>query len=234
MKNQYFGDINDYKKYGLLRNLANNGQYKIGVCWMLTADDGRSDGKFITYLNDPRRYRQYDPVLFDLLQKWVISENNRNVSVAENIGILPNAEYYSEFLTDSQSDRAAYFKEMKEKLSTCDLIFFDPDNGIETKSKIKGRQDSAKFIYWDELDATFQSGQSILIYQHFPREERTSFIHRIVNEIQVRLNPSKVYWLQTSQVVYFLAVQKKHSDYIVTRIKSLDEQWGSQIQAGYR
>ena len=124
MKNQYFGDINDYKKYGLLRNLANNGQYKIGVCWMLTADDGRSDGKFTTYLNDPRRYRQYDPVLFDLLQKWVISENNRNVSVAENIGILPNAEYYSEFLTDSQSDRVAYFKEMKEKLSTCDLIFF--------------------------------------------------------------------------------------------------------------
>ena len=234
MKNQYFGDINDYKKYGLLRNLANNGQYKIGVCWMLTADDGRSDGKFITYLNDPRRYRQYDPVLFDLLQKWVISENNRNVSVAENIGILPNAEYYSEFLTDSQSDRVAYFKEMKEKLSTCDLIFFDPDNGIETKSKIKGRQDSAKFIYWDEIGATFQSGQSILIYQHFPREERTSFIQRIVNEIQVRLNPSKVYWFQTSQVVYFLAVQKKHSDYIVTRIKSLDEQWGSQIQAGYR
>ena len=39
MKNQYFGDINDYRKYGLLRILSTYGPIKTAVCWMLTPDD---------------------------------------------------------------------------------------------------------------------------------------------------------------------------------------------------
>ena len=35
MKNQYFGDVGDYGKYGLLRHIANNG-IKIAVNWYLT------------------------------------------------------------------------------------------------------------------------------------------------------------------------------------------------------
>ena len=44
MKNQYFGDVNDYRKYGLLRVFANQAAFNIGVCWMLTPDDERRDG----------------------------------------------------------------------------------------------------------------------------------------------------------------------------------------------
>lgn len=39
MKNQYFGDINDYRKYGLIRLLTGAGKLKTTVCWMLTPDD---------------------------------------------------------------------------------------------------------------------------------------------------------------------------------------------------
>jgi hypothetical protein len=80
MKNQYFGDVNDYQKYGLLRLLANDGQFKIGVCWMLTTDDGRSDGNFTAFLSKPQAWHKYDPPLFDLLHKWVISDRSRNVT----------------------------------------------------------------------------------------------------------------------------------------------------------
>jgi len=61
MKNQYFGDINDYGKYGLLRILAGFGELKIAVCWMLTPDDGRRDGRLIQYLKQPEKWRKYDP-----------------------------------------------------------------------------------------------------------------------------------------------------------------------------
>ncbi len=44
MKNQYFGDVNDYLKYGLLRQLSNEGRFKICVCWMLTEPDGTTEG----------------------------------------------------------------------------------------------------------------------------------------------------------------------------------------------
>ena len=37
MKDKYFGDVNDYKKYILLRLLSKNGKLKVMVCWMLTA-----------------------------------------------------------------------------------------------------------------------------------------------------------------------------------------------------
>ena len=45
MKNQYLGDINDYRKQGLLRLLSGMGELKTGVCWMLTPDDGRTNRK---------------------------------------------------------------------------------------------------------------------------------------------------------------------------------------------
>jgi len=38
MKNQYFGDVQDYRKYGLLRQLTAMGQMSLGVG--LDADSG--------------------------------------------------------------------------------------------------------------------------------------------------------------------------------------------------
>jgi len=98
--------------------------------------------------------------------------------------------------------------------------------------KIKGRRDSAKFIYWDEIGETFQSGHSILIYQHFDEKNGHCSSSATVKEIQARLSPSRVYWFRTPHVVYFLGAQKKHSDYIAYRVKSVEQQWGSQIQIG--
>ncbi|MCJ7618838.1 MAG: hypothetical protein MUP64_01300, partial [Anaerolineae bacterium] len=69
MKNQYFGDVNDYRKYGLLRVLTNGGEIKAAVCWMLTPDDGRGDGGFTSYLEQPDKWRHFDPLLFDHLRE---------------------------------------------------------------------------------------------------------------------------------------------------------------------
>ena len=51
MKNQYFGDVNDYKKYGLLRGLSCDGAIKTFVCWMLTESDNRIDGNKRIFLS---------------------------------------------------------------------------------------------------------------------------------------------------------------------------------------
>lgn len=44
MKHQYFGDVNDYRKYGLLRTLAKD-DIHILINWMLTPNDGSADGR---------------------------------------------------------------------------------------------------------------------------------------------------------------------------------------------
>ena len=43
MKNQYFGDVNDYRKYGLLRAISLNTDWNLLVAWMLKPDDGGPD-----------------------------------------------------------------------------------------------------------------------------------------------------------------------------------------------
>ncbi len=45
MKNQYFGDINDYRKYGLLRAIQSKGEARLLVAWMLTENDGSRDSR---------------------------------------------------------------------------------------------------------------------------------------------------------------------------------------------
>jgi hypothetical protein len=68
MKNQYFGDINDYHKYALLRALLKGGKIKLLVAWMLTNDDNGPDGNKRRFLkNVKKKWRELDPDLFDFL-----------------------------------------------------------------------------------------------------------------------------------------------------------------------
>lgn len=92
MKHQYFGDINDYRKYGLLRLLSDRGTITTGVCWMLTANDGGNDGNQRDYLVDRQQFRHFDPRLFDFLSGCGIRPTdpmeNRTVRSLENEDIL--------------------------------------------------------------------------------------------------------------------------------------------------
>ena len=78
MKNQYFGDINDYRKYGLLRLLQSTGNGRLLVAWMLTPDDGSRDGGRRSYLRDPGAWNRYEAELFsglaDLLRAPFVPE----------------------------------------------------------------------------------------------------------------------------------------------------------------
>jgi hypothetical protein len=72
LKVQYFGDKHEFRKYLLLRSLAAH-DFKIGVCWMLTPNDGRADGNMRTYLDEgaTSEWRHYDEALYDLLASEV-------------------------------------------------------------------------------------------------------------------------------------------------------------------
>ena len=73
MKDQYFGDVNDYRKYGLLREILASANVRLGVCWMLTAPDSRTDGAHVAYLDNPKKYRVFDCELFDWLEHFRIN-----------------------------------------------------------------------------------------------------------------------------------------------------------------
>jgi hypothetical protein len=51
----------------------------------------------------------------------------------------------------------------------CDLVFFDPDNGIETPSVARHSPKGGKYVFWEELLSFWERGQSLLIYHHLNR-----------------------------------------------------------------
>ena len=133
MKHQYFGDINDFLKFSLLQSLCGGERLSLGVCWMLTPDDGSTDGSLTRYLNEVDRWRKYNPVLFDRLSNGVFAESSRSVLFLEASNLLPRAEFHSNYLTDDLVDQLFYFSAVQRKFAKMDLLFFDPDNGLENQ-----------------------------------------------------------------------------------------------------
>lgn len=219
MKEQYVGDINDYRKYALLRRLARGGFTRIGVCWMLTPPDGRNDGSLLSYL-DKADHRHLDPPLFELLGTVRNAPDLRRLVLIEESGIIPSATYVNRLVPDGFIERQAWFSHVLESLKDTDLVFFDPDNGLNVRSVSKGQVNSSKYLYRDEVRVTYGAGHSILIYQHFPREERGGFVRRIADDLCALAPVSEVWVFRTSHVAFFLVTQPKHRFYLAPEFEA--------------
>ena len=124
-------------KYGLLRAISEG--KCLGVAWYLCTDSGstkKGDGRHIDYLKHEKKWQHLDCELFDAL-KGLVGEGKRSVAEIKKSGILGKAVF-----ADKPVDvvgipvrcrehwRHEWFEQVKDKLSCCDLVFADPDNGI--------------------------------------------------------------------------------------------------------
>jgi len=230
MKNQYFGDINDYKKYSLLRILSGYGQIQTSICWVLTEDDTRNDGSRIKYLEKPEKWQGYDPVVFEHLRENVLKKGVRDVHIIERGDILPNCSFYREYVHDDNSLRDEFFKEFRDFSKGTDLVFFDPDNGLEIKSVPRGRKGSSKYVYWDEVRASYEAGHSLMIYQHFPRKPRELFLRNLVRKFKDIVGTHRVFSYCTYHVTFLLLPQPDHEDLFAQNSNRVKDIWGEVIK----
>jgi hypothetical protein len=232
MKDQYFGDVNDFHKYALLRSLVIPDRLRLGVCWMLTEPDGKTDGNSLTYLYKPKTYRHSDPELFEWLKQVIDVEQDRRTARIEVSALLGPASFQSAVLTDRESERRKYFSECSTRFAGCDLVFFDPDNGLEVGSTLRGRKDSRKYLYWEEVCNTFATGSSVLIYQHFIREKRAGYIARMTSELRARTRAATVFSFTTPHVLFLLASHERHAAAFRRQLAVIESVWApSQIRA---
>lgn len=227
MKNQYFGDINDYRKYGLLRCVIDASNLRMCVGWMLTKDDGSTDGKFTAYLDLPTKWSRHDPSLFQSLQN--LSEKGRRVSLIESTSLIPHAVYYTDHVPDAAGERDAWFKSLSARAKKSDMVFLDPDNGLAVKSTPYGSKKSSKFLYWHEVEALWAAGKSLLIYQHFIREKRSDYIQRMMVALRQASPGSLVEAFSTPHVVFLMALQPRHQSFHGSIVHTVQERWAGQI-----
>lgn len=182
MQNRYVGDVGDYGKYALLRNLCGANRYwliRLAVVWCLFPDERlNNDGKHISYLRD-QEFARLDPSLYGALNSIVSLDRRHIFSIAE-CGCLPSSTvFFTQSISMPADKRAvpseriqhrdAWLHECLRQTQNCDLVFFDPDNGLEVPSVPKHHPRAGKYIYWNELAAFWQRGDTLLIYHHLNR-----------------------------------------------------------------
>ena len=226
MKIQYFGDVNDYRKYALLRLLAKEGGFKIGVCWMLTEDDGGPHGKNRGYREEPSKWRGFDPELFDLLTALPNRPSLADFQRIERQGLIPEAIYFEDLTPDPLTERNKFHHNCLAKLAAVDLVFFDPDNGLKVPSRHMGRKGSNKYVCYDEIAAHYAAGQSALVYQHFPmNEQRPDFLERVSTLIREETRNANVWSFETPHVAFILAAQPAHASSIHAVVQAVEQKW---------
>lgn len=230
MKDQYFGDINDYRKYGLLRALQSGGGSLL-VAWMLTPDDGGRDGGSRSYLDDPDRWAEHDPALYHGLRDLLASSvAGPSVTLIERSDLLPGASYHSVRVPDGRRGRDSWSDDLLRAASGTDLVFLDPDIGIEIPSCPLGRAGSSKYATWREIEGLWAAGASVLIYQHYRRESRRNFAERLAAELRSLTGTGLVEAFHTPHVLFLLAAQDRHAPHLGAAFSALGQRWRGQIE----
>ena len=230
MKNQYFGDINDFKKYGLIRQLSNFGELRTLICWMLTPpnDPTKNEGLQTQYLEDPDKWERYDKPLFTHLQKHksnILGNQNRNVSLIEKGNILPKCKFFNDTIHDNGELRSQYFQKLLNISNDADLIFFDPDIGMANSVKY-GNKRSSQYLYWHELKDVYDKGHSILVYQHRHRSKTAKNMAEYMRVLALSLfTPSNIFIYKTPNVLFLLIARNKHIRSIVQANKRIEHSW---------
>lgn len=227
MKDQYTGDVNDYRKYGLLRVIYQVTGLRLGICWLKTPDDNvQKDGKKLDYLRNIKNESKCDPPLFKALYDVVETKKVRTIDVVLRTGILGDAISFVDIVPDDAEGRSVYLNRSLSALDSAGIIFFDPDNGIEVKSKPYGRKSSSKYVYLAELEQFYVQGHSLLIYQHFPRVKRDEYIRLRTAQLRERLRCGAILSIRSANVVFFLVSSKKRQIQYTAITERLTAQWG--------
>ena len=244
MQNRYTADIGDFGKYGLLRVLCSTvddgSKLRLGVVWYLVPDESHNaDGKFTRYLEpSPKndcQFRQCVPELYDALAD-IICKKDRNVSSIQKYSILPHGTiFYEEPLTfdgvpanspgarrNRIAHRNGWVQDALYATNDCDVIFVDPDNGLEAGTK-RHQKLGPKYVFFDELEPYCKRGQSLVIYHHTSRrgtaEEQ---VRERLAQIDERLNNSSSFALlyhRGSSRAFFVVPSEKHKSILTEKVE---------------
>jgi hypothetical protein len=251
MQNRYFGDIGDFGKYGMLRLLINN-DLKLGVNWYLYPDEHHNkDGKHIRYLkNDADNLSLCDKELYDFLKEVISSDHlnlSRNVSIIEKSGLLKDTLFYRKELSLPYSSnkmvrealRKSWYDASLEAMAPVEVIFCDPDNGLQIDSVSSTARKGGKFILYEEVKKYYQSGKSLIVYNHGPlwfgTGEMPLYIGKLFRKLTVCLGSEVsiacMKWGTTSKRFYFWIMKPEHEKKMRDCVDILTkEPWGRHFE----
>lgn len=219
MQDRYTGDIGDFGKLGLLRQLASTG-LSIGINWYRTSDETHnSDGLHVGYLQKDA-FRVCDPALWSALGQ-IVSSGKREIAALEQSGVLA-AIFFGRLLDSSSGDKIA--RQALQVLRSCDIVFVDSDNGLMVPSA-DGTAKSNKFVLPYELAEYYHAGASIIYYQHKARRPDEFYIDQHQQLVSSGAFPGAtslgLKFIKTSLRYYFFAIRPEHKEAITACVQQM-------------
>ena len=252
MQDRYVGDVGDFGKYGLLRSLCRGDEHgaalRLGVLWYrFDGDDSTAanDGRHTDYLCGPSRQerplRECDPDLFEKMLHLV--KNDRSIAAVEANHVLPaDTVFFSEGLSfrgtplgERSAKRLKWLNAGLRRVEDAEVVFFDPDNGLEVPSRSSRSLMRPKHVYYDDLESCWERGQSLIVYHHIGRTFRGrkadagKQIRSLCRELRQKLSgaePTVLRYRRRSPRVYFVLPSPEHDVRLKARISAfLDSPW---------
>ena len=190
MQDRYTGDVGDFGKYGLLRQLCglrddDGEQLELGMVWYrpnpeLITSETASDGRHVAYLcpKQEPQCRPCDPPLYDALRE-IVKRGDRRIEAVEKSGLLgPDTVFYDRQIPNPGKHtrgegrvraRLGWVEGALGATAGRDVVFLDPDNGLEPKRLPITSAKAPKYAYLSEVEKWFGRGQSVVIYHHLGR-----------------------------------------------------------------
>ena len=169
MQDRYAGDIGDYGKFALLRAMEAQG-LTVGVNWYLSKtlpSEIHDDGKY----RIPTQYENLDPELSATLNRIFDLREARSVQALEQARLLASNLFVNDTVPKEVDQRTAWHRAALARLADCDIVFLDPDNGLNVKSVKPGSPKSPKYVWLREVSDYIASGKSVIFYNHRPRKK---------------------------------------------------------------
>lgn len=217
MQNKYIGDAGDFSKYLLLKNICKTNLI-LGINWCWVKDEKNKDGKFTGYLDSIDN--RLDPELSKSLKIIISNPKTRTIRSIESSDILPsNTIFFSEEIP-LETKRFEWHDKSLQSLKECDVIFYDPDNGLEINSIGKLHPKAVKYVYFDEIRETYKNGKSIVIYQHTNRSTNANNqinirVDQLSDCLSINKKDIRVVLSSSGTTRYFLIIkQPKHAENI--------------------
>ena len=190
----------------------------------------RGMGIALTTCTSPRCGVLSTPPVFDCLRAAVLDRKERNIKSIEHSGLLPSTLFYSRLLTDDHDERQRYFDSFLGFARSKDLVFFDPDNGLEIKSVKYGRKGSSRYLFLREVSLTFSAGNSLLVYQHMPPKPRDPFIRDLASNLVRETDSDSVYVFHTKRIAFFLVPQRDEIGRFADSASRVKRKWGDLLE----
>ena len=165
MQERYLGDSHDFLKYALLRHLNGELGLRLGINWYLTRPElvdrpGNNDGGMRQHLKGST-WKATDPELLEAIGRFDDPASRSLANVAA-WGMLPaDTTYFAEEV--ATTNRAAWHSRALDALGGTDLVFLDPDNGLEVASM--SARTKPKYALFDEAKAYLDAGKAVVSIQ---------------------------------------------------------------------